>query len=447
MSRDLRGPSVLAVEEHGILDIPVEDLILDGRPSIDPQVEAKGFFALRIDGGVVKLQARGWIGMIPINERLAIDVGPRVPIANLARMLRIAGFDSRTLEDHAREYDENSTELPSLRDFYTQALLAETRYIEAMGLLRSYERQEGLTSRPRGRLLLGAKESRLASMGRSSTVKATWYERTADTPENRCIKLALFMLARGYGATRSPTGRQRSLARRLNAAYARLEDARLDARATFLNDDVVSGARPLPDTRSYYRGALDIAGAVIRRSGLALDRPGASLRMPSMLVNLEAVFEEYVRAVLRSHARRDGAGIIVRDGNADGKKLLFDAKPSSEATPDIVVVHPNGHPAVVLEVKYKPAKNAPDRVDLNQVIAYAASYRVNNVVVVQPKGKAGMSPGLAKLGDLGDLTVHQHVVDLGAADLSREEERFGSQILGLALNSENASYDASFSTS
>jgi 5-methylcytosine-specific restriction enzyme subunit McrC len=418
------------VREHELVDIPFEQLMRDGQLDVLPEIARGDYFSIVRKGSSLQLQARGFIGLIPLNERVAIDVAPRVPIRNLAHVLHVGGFAPRALADATRAYDREDEEMPSLRDVFAEALLDALHPIEALGALRDYRQQTERTTSPRGRVLLAARETQLAAIGASAHVRATWFERTADNAPNRCLKLVLRMLAAEYARR----GRdRRRLLRRINTVYGLFHSAKLDTRLSFLSDPVVVGSRPLPALRDYYRPALDIALMILSRSSVAMDRAGSSVTLPSMVVNLDDVFERYVRAALGREVAQLSSRLVVEDGNAEGKKPLFDVLPSRQATPDIVVrARATGETPLVLDVKYKPAKSGPDRGDLEQVIAYAVSYRAPRVVVVQPKAHGAGRVGLHCLGAMGRLETFQYVIDLESTDLPREAAAFAQVVCELA---------------
>jgi len=423
--------TVYSVREHKMVDVPIEDLLADGQLAISPTVSRRGYFTLQLQGTALRLQARGFIGFIPINDRVAIEVLPRVGISNLTRLLWVSGQGPQVIEDTARLYAREEMELPSLREFYAEALLHEIAQIEAWGRLRAYERKTERTSTPRGRLLMHSPVTQLAAVGFSPTVTASWFERTADIPANRCLKMAISLLGRWYAQTRRLTREQRSRARRLNTAYALFEDATLDTRLTFLSDGIVAGTEVVPSTRAYYRAALDIARMIVMSSSVAFDRAGADVRMPSLVVSMEDVFEVYVREVISSGFDDRRAEWAVKDGNTDGAKPLYDQLRSTPANPDVVIESATGRVPMVLDAKYKPAASKPDRDDLNQVLAYAVSYRAPAAVIVQPKADDGERVGLIELGSIGRLTVYQYVVNLDASDLVAEEAALVDATLGL----------------
>lgn len=397
--------------------MPLQEMLVDGELDLEP-VTATGYFNFQFRKKQLRVQAGGFIGFIPINDRVAIDVTPRCSIANLGHVLRTGGFAPRVLEQFARGYAIEPHELTALRDLYAEALVQEVERIRSYGRLREYEQRSERTSSPRGRLLMMAPETQLAAVGASAYVRASWFERTANVPANRCIKTAIWLLARAYGQTRNLSPAQRRLTSRLNVAYALFEDADLDQRLRFLSDAYVTGTTPLPATRTYYRNAIDVARLVVTSSSLSFDQPGTDVSMPSIVIEMHRVFESYVRSVLATGLAAEGH-VRVLDGNAEGKKLLYDAPPSEDATPDIVI-EDNHVPFLVLDVKYKPAEKKPERDDLNQIITYGVSYQSPAIVVVQPRADGGSRHGLIRLGSIDGRAVYQYVIDL-TGDLDAEE--------------------------
>jgi len=151
--------------------------------------------------------------------------------------------------------------------------------------------------------------------------------------------------------------------------------------------------------------------------------------LPALLVDMAHTFEKYVRGVLRKGLTQRKA-VLVKDGNVSGvdggRRDFFsefrggDEAPS--ATPDIVVCSADRTLAVI-DVKYKPARATPDRADLNQVISYGVAYDCENVVVVYPN-VPGDGLEVLQLGSVGAIRVYRGSLNLGAADLDVEEERF-----------------------
>lgn len=424
-------PRTYRLKEYGFTDVPLADLMEGQQLSVDPAVAKNDYFTLQMQGDRLRLQARGWIGLIPLNERVVIDVRPRVSVSNFTRILEVAGHTPAVLANVMRSYALENEWSDSLLDLYAQAFVSQVREIELRGFYREYEQREEQTSFPRGRILQG-QTAAMAARGLSHVAAASWFERTVDTPINRCLKYAAWFLGQRYTSLGARSAASRRIHRELNVLYGLFDGVGLDRSLRFLEEEIVIGRQRLPALRAYYRPALETALAIIRQHAIRIDEPGP-VELPSLVLKMDEVFEAYCRNVLKSYAHTDGWQVDVVDGRkeppAGGGKPLFDQPGSNQASPDIVVRkdEPTSYPALI-EVKYKPAAGPPERGALNQAITYAASYRSNHVVVVQPRASATSPAGLYTLGTIADLTVHQYVVDLDASDLAAEEQAFGKAV-------------------
>ena len=426
--------TVYTVREFEHIAIPADAVLRDGRLDVFASVVKRGLFTVTPQDGPLNLQAGGWIGVIPLNHKVTIDVRPRVPLANLSRILRISGTVPVDIEDTTKRYADEPELFPSLIDIYANAM---SRYVEVLrlrGFHREYARRESATSFPRGRILMGPTANTLASRGIAHKVVASWFDRTSDVPANQCIKYCLFLLAKLHISTR-PTGmasRGDVVLRKLNEAFRDFDGVTLDPGLSFLDDPLVRGVRPLPRVRSYYRGPLDLSMAVIRQHAVSLDIIGDQLELPSIIIRMSDAFESYLRNVLQGVEQRERWGLRVLDGKVGGmdggSKPLLDDGLKVAAQPDIVMATPNGEYPLVIEVKYRPA-NEYKRDDLNQAIAYGASYKCPAVVVAQPCGyKPKPLPGLHFLGTAGGMKVFQYAFNLDSSDLHSEENAFAHVI-------------------
>jgi 5-methylcytosine-specific restriction enzyme subunit McrC len=416
--------------EHELLDVPL-DALLDsrGRLVVNEDVEAKGYFTVQLARGAVRLQARGFVGLIPLNERVAIDVRPRVPVRNLGRILRVSGHVPRSLGSE-RRYRTHPEWNESLVDLYAGWLIDRLEVIASEGLLRDYVRRGDSSSFPRGRIRTDATLTRLRTRGVRHKAVSNWFERSADNEANRCLRYAVWFLAGRLSGAGPRTAGRRELLQRLGALFEVFSSADLDHSLAFVHDPVVTGARSLPSLRDYYRPALDLALMIVRQHAVDMEAKRRALVLPSIVLDMDKVFEGYLRNLLREEVVRAGRGRKVLDGNTDAKKLLFDRPPSELATPDIVFREGNGDCPLIIEVKNVPVKSVSKRSALEQAITYAASYRCKSVVLAHPC-TASQESGLRLQGRIGGLSVHQFIFDLGAADLSKEEEEFKRAVFGL----------------
>lgn len=425
----------IRLREFEWCEIPSDRLLADGRLNLGAAIERRGgLFNTKLTSKGLRLQALGYVGVIPINEQLVIEVVPRVPVSNLSRLLEVSGKAPEPLVGVTRRYAQAGIIYPSLVAMYADALARSLDQVQAQGLLREYERRETITSMPHGRILVGRAMQRTVARGERHRVPISWFHRTVDNPANRCLRYAVWRLAQYNEQFKDELrrGKYRQTARTLNRCMNELQGIELDLATAFLADPIVTGRQPLPTLRRHYRPALDLALAIIGGRALALEDADSGLEMPSLLIEMSDVFEAYLRNVLAKAAQIDGWGLRVLDGNKHspagaGKKNLLDSGVPHEATPDIVVAggttrQPDHR--LLIEVKYKPAKPIVDRHDLNQTLAYGVSYRTPEVVVAQPRAGGGAVGGIRPLGTLAGMNVSLYVFDLDVEDLEAEERRF-----------------------
>ena len=82
---------------------------------------------------------------------------------------------------------------------------------------------------------------------------------------------------------------------------------------------------------------------------------------------------------------------------------------------------------MVADAKYKDDLT---RDDLNQVITYASTYRVEHVLVIMPARIASES-GLGYRGRVDRISVHTYRFSLDAADLDQEETKLLAAVRAL----------------
>ncbi len=437
-----RQRRVYFAEEHATIPVPITELMVGSRLELYPEVTSRGYFRVGLNGTDLVFQAGGFVGVIPVNDRVTIEVNPRVPIDNLERLIAISEGRPVSLAPHLRHYSPSAVQVPALLDLLTEAFLDCVWRIREFGLHREYQRVEPDTSFPRGRIQVGNTLRRHISHGVRHKVAASWFEQTVDTAPNRCLKYTLWYLAGRYREMQARKGMARLLTE-LNRAYALFDGVELDASRRFLADPLVANPSALPLTRSYYLDALQLALTIIEQRGVILRGHGQTVRMASWIVDLASIFEDYLRVVLRNGLRSLSPTIRVLNGNlappAGGSKFLFDDQSSNVATPDIVVrqqLEAEGEVRfpLIIEVKYKKVKS-PEREDLEQTIVYVASYRAPIGLIAIPC-VGGAKPGISQIGRIGDQSFYQYAVDLAALEPEEEEARFVSSIKQL-LTSES----------
>jgi len=430
---------VYIVKENGDTEIPANHLIVNGRFQLYPSVEDNDFLSVNRKKTSLIFQAGRYIGLIPLNDYVMLDVRPRVPLKNLTRIMRIAEGTPRELDRFLSHYSEHNEALPSMIDFFARALVDRIADIASDGLYREYIKTEEGTSFPRGRIQIGETIRRYSTRGVRHHVAASWYESSVDTPPNRCLKYTLWFLASYYNSTIrvSPnTKSSNDLLRRLERSYHIFAGVELDSSLGFLDSPTVNNPETLPSIRAYYKPALYLALLILQNRGISFTNRRGGVLMSSLLINLQTTFEKYSRNILRARLRDLDTKVRVLDGNkkgpGGGQKLLFDQpiRPTREArtaTPDIVfnraIPNVDGSYVTLLvaDVKYKDFVK-PRRPEIEQAVTYAASYRAP-VVIIHPRVEEE-THGMNLFERMAPHTIYHYAFDLAAQDPDAEENLF-----------------------
>ena len=417
--------TVISAAEQEILQLPAAVVKTDGSLELYPDIQ--NLFRPTYHGGKPSIQCGGWIGFIPLNDAFALDVIPRVPIGNLERLVGLAAGYAPNILRYNRQFDPKAEQPQSLVDVLADQLIAAFERIWNGGLLKSYVQETNAGSFPSGRIRPFQSVLKTAKSGRPSAV-STAFRRTQDNEANRILRDAFKKRIRRYSGGTDQKQRERFL--RLKRAYWSLDAASEPTiRAAVDFHKVASLIRTLSVEHAAYGDALMIAQLVLHDVGLAIRGEGNVAMLPSILINMAVVFEDYIRRTIAHELHKD-ARIEVKDGNrggADGARLtLFDpVQPTIRnptVTPDIVILV-DGKPRIVIDAKYKGAPAVPDRNDINQVILYGARYEASHVMLLHAERPAGRA-SVEFCGKVGGYSVYNGMLDLNAPSIEDEETAF-----------------------
>lgn len=424
---------VVECKEYDTIDIPASYWISDEhRTAFNSEVDQRDIIRAKFEKGVLRLQATSFVGVIPVNERLIVRVKPRVPLANLTRMVIDTGHDVLPLTAFTRDYAGRGTADDWAMDIYTDSLLEQVDELLDQGLLRTYERREGEGSVPHGRIELTCTVQRFAAREVPNRAVFSWYERTIDTPANRLVKAALEAAHAHLSKERDrPRKGDRAKLSRLAGHLRSFEEVRDDEDYRFLDDPQVLRVTPLPDSRWYYRRLLDLCLLILGGRGIALDLVGSNdVQLDSLLIDTNKLFENFVRVSLAKHADKHRWSVEVLDGNGEGHVDLYDVPDplpapfgspmaalasidAGRAQPDIVFRALDGSFLLVAEAKntvHALHATLPKREEVEQAVTYALRYGLDFTVLVHPwiKGERG----LVYVGRVRSVDVYDYRLDL-----------------------------------
>lgn len=382
---------VLPAQERSSLEIPHEYLFDDqGELKFRPDATDRSLVRVTQGRERMVLQIGGVIGRLPITERLALDISPKFSISNLARLLAFSdqSLDRQVGVDRLYDFTEWTGYLPEL---LLRSFASELRAMMQEGSHRNYQRvaREDI---PKPKLNFRRSEQQFWGRGIPTRAVVEGFDFTLDNPANRIIKAGLrraIPLANGHA----------SLAKELTVfaetirSYGLVSDA---PRSSSARSFAVAVAE-LPRFKTHHGKALWIARELINRSSEVLNFADRRLSLPSYLINLDRVFESYIRNVLRN--RLDASSATVKDGNLKGfTKDLLNDNDKFVVMPDILIfAKGTTEPKLIADVKYKIRPKEEDRY---QIITHSLSYRCRLAMLIYPKRRGGPS-GLVRLGEIG----------------------------------------------
>lgn len=328
------------------------------------------------------LRSNGYVGFIPVSERLALRLNPKVPLRTLFGMLEWAyRLDPQWL---AGLYDASA-----IAEFYERlAMVLAKRVLDRSrkGLYRRYVPQSDKLGYVRGALDLRDRARRPWS----ATLLCDFEEHSADVVENQILAWTLFTIARGGLCT----DRVRPTVRR---AYHTVQGAssllpfRSSACVGRRYDRLSEDYRPM---HALCRFFLDHAGAAHARGGQ---------QMLPFLINMNRLFEEFVAAWL---SERLPKGLELRSQ----EPMRVGQRDDLEFRIDILVRDArSGRPVLVLDSKYK-APDSPAPADIAQIVTYAEGTGCREAALVYPTHL-----GRPVRERIGDIRIRSLTFDLSGS--------------------------------
>ncbi|MCM3504893.1 hypothetical protein M3666_07190 [Curtobacterium sp. ODYSSEY 48 V2] len=431
---------IIDCKEYGTIDIDPSLWVGEHHQwMLNTEIDGKDVLRANFDkSGRLRLTATSFVGVIPINEHVVVRVRPRVPLANLTRMVVDTGHGVLALSAF-REYAGRGEAGDWAMDIYTDAFIARFEEASDRGLWREYERNDDEGSVPRGKIDFTRTIQRFAARGVRNKAAYSWHRRTIDTPANRCVKAAVeVLMAHLHKSRDKPRMGDRAKVARLAGFLHSLAEVTEDRAAMYLQDPEVLGFVPLPDSRSYYRNLIDLALLILSGRGIALDlTPSNDIKLESLLIDTNKLFENFVRVSLARYAAANAWPIEVLDGNTEGKVSLYTtveesalpaplgvpmrplaADDAGAAQPDLVFRALDGSVPLVAEAKntvHGSTARLPERKEVEQAVTYALRFKLPFALLVHPwlSGERG----LVYVGRIESVDVYDFRFDLSEGEL------------------------------
>lgn len=347
-------------------------------------------FANRLDirpagAGSVVLTGSNYVGLIHAHQ-LDVVIQPKIPTLSVFWML---GFADRLVRFDAPEFPFE--EEAGLLDVLARLFANQTERLIRRGLYRAYVEREDNLRFVRGRLL--PLEDLRMNRGLRHQVACRYAELTADVPHNQILRTVTEQL-RQYDYRLQ--GIRETLA--WNAAHL------AEVGSPPLNERVFA-ALTYGRLNAHYQSVHALARLIVRHFTFefqAGERPA-----PSFLLNMDKVFEEFVRQLMAEQARVRGLRLRSSGG------LRLDRAGLVPIEPDVVLTDGRRVRAAI-DAKYK---RESQQADVYQALAYAKGLGLSRVCLVYPAG--------------GDVLAEHHeirndnvVVDVRVLPVSHSGEGF-----------------------
>lgn len=420
--------TVFPCKEHEDVSVPIA-MLLDANGQLDlyPEVSGKGYFDIDYRKGHLVLRAKGFVGLIPLSDNVAIHVEPRAPIGNLLYMIWRAGVRLTTLEGFVRGYQDRPGEVDDAEELYVATFIRALRDMKSRGILKKYAMRETQFEK-RGRLLIGPTVSRFHSRGLRQKHVFQVNDLTVNNRENQILKYTIDRLLRHF--VRYTEGENREVARSLleiDALFRDVDSSSIDP--SIVARETLGLIRGLPNSHRFYEPALWLSYLIAANAGITMEQVGRA-KFESVIIDVADVFESYVRKLCEEAVDSHFGGCRVMDGNVHNVPL-FVTSSQYETQPDYYFRR--GRLAVALaDAKYKPKVSTEDRYAL---VAFCEALDVKKSAFICPQ--FGSQPLSDHQGTTrGGIEIHIVRINLNTTDLQAEELRFKSDLatsLGLSM--------------
>jgi 5-methylcytosine-specific restriction enzyme subunit McrC len=416
------NPVIYECHERRPVDGLPMDQILSATGSLDILPSSRGYFDIDYRGNRLTLVAGRYIGLIPINNHVLIDVRPKMPIRSLLRLLDIAGEEIGALNFFERGYREEPGVDRNVLDLMIKTLLNQMQSVEQDGLFKVYRRENRIGTY-RGKINFGRTLQSQWSRGKFLSAQFELFDYSRDNCLNRLLKYTL-LFAGNFLKLR---GRRSEDQKTLASFYDLFERVPLDSTLSFVSEsERMLKHGEIPPLRGYYNDIVRTCLLILKNRSVSLDVLGTDVSLLSFVLNLEDVFEKYVRNILKRLASQLRPELRVLDGNSQFESYLFSDSRSIRIKPDIIIRRDRNN-LLLGDVKYKPKLSETDRY---QIISHALSLSAPKAVLIMPSF-AGESSGLIRRGRVGDesgVEVFEYCLQLDEA-LEHNEKKFATEIL------------------
>ncbi|MHC8944319.1 5-methylcytosine restriction system specificity protein McrC [Advenella incenata] len=427
---------VVTAEERKVIDISVDEIVLfGGKINIYPNV--KNFFSIDYKPREQKLSlvAGGYIGLIPLNEKISINIKPKFPIPNLIRLVSLSKENLNSLDFFSKLYQEENSTSNVIFVFMVRTLVSELRKLTCEGVMKLYVSEYKEGNSIRGKLNYKKSIQRLWSRGHFHKAAFNYFDFSIDNEFNRTIKRALIHCIYEIKKNRDYDAK---LLNELIDFHRYFESVgeNFSVRDLDCVRQIIRAGK-VPSLRDYYLPICRICIAILSKKGINFENQSPDIELRSYFLDVALIFEKYLFNSLVQNIPKVNSKIQTLDGNFEGRKKFFN-QPSiagGDAKPDIIL-RTSENFLLIADVKYKSNAKESDRY---QIISHAISYDVKRAVLVLPREAEHIEKALIKIGSVGttyEIDVYEYYFNLSNPDLEAEEKKFAEALILLSKPTE-----------
>jgi len=360
----------------------------------------------------ITVQAQSYIGYIPFYKNKILVVEPKIAFKEFLRVLLVADENIHTI---AKEifHKIDTSKYNHIFEFMVYCFLEKLSYLTKYGFLRLTNEKHINSPNIKGKVLIKENINYNTVKHRDHFVYARTFDITLNNNINQALKFTIWYLLNFNLASEAKD--------KLLFFYKLMDNITLVQSKDHLKElsSTIKG-KIIPNSRYYYNDIISFCMFFL--SEYTLSFSGHSpLRLQSFLIDMNKVFEKYIRNALTTKIYFSDSDFLIADGNFEPKPL-FDNSNYYSITPDILLKR-EGQVVSIMDTKYKPqVKNE----DLFQIITYAMSYNVEYGVLVYPK--SGDAPEL-ELFEIEGKKIYIFRFDL--TQLDEEETRLVNFVNGM----------------
>lgn len=415
---------ILKAQERSSIAIPLSDLMGDdGQLNLRADLVGRGLVEVKQSRFNLKLQINGLVGRLPLNSRIALDIGPKFPVSNLNRMVYASNEQLENPFGTERPYEDALSEdylpVPLVRSF-----TGTLKNLVNGGLLKRYRRHQ-FDGPPKSRVNFNKTQQKYWSKLRPTMAVVEHYEFGHDNLPNQCLR---FAAEKALAISKSNFHLSECIGD-LAASLRQLSKVSLRDSYT-LRRDLVAVREVVPAWRNDYHKALQQAIKIIGAVDVSLNTTQSGLALESFIISLDDVFEGYVRSVLAELPDFGFGRVATLDGNKKRHQLPFFMDNNKyKIKPDLIVKDSRGA-LIIGDAKYKKKPSEEDRY---QIVSHALAYGVEKAVLIYPKSPSTQQSGLVRLGKIGlkdGIEVYEFYYDL-SGDMRTSDQQLRSAVRNL----------------